>query len=130
MNCDRWRGSSRLYASRVAGCLVGLKCERQGCALTIPRLSHVIAIISPLHPQQSTNRTAKLLRFKHEKHSLNEMASQISDKDLGDAIIQSIEHGSFPQDEHVASAPVPATALPKLLEVVGKAREETKVGHV
>jgi centromere/kinetochore protein ZW10 len=55
------------------------------------------------------------------------MASQISDKDLGDAIIQSIEHGSFPQDEHVASAPIPATALPKLLEVVGKAREDTKV---
>jgi centromere/kinetochore protein ZW10 len=55
------------------------------------------------------------------------MPSQISDKDLGDAIIQSIEHGSFPQDEHVASAPVPATALPNILEIVGKAREDTKV---
>ena len=55
------------------------------------------------------------------------MASQTSEQDLGDAILQSVQHGSFPQSEHVASAPVPATVLPKLLEVVGKAREDTKV---
>ncbi|KAF2710283.1 WD40 repeat-like protein [Pleomassaria siparia CBS 279.74] len=54
------------------------------------------------------------------------MSTQISDKDLSDAILQSVEHGSFPQSEHVASAPVPAASLPKLLEVVGKARENTK----
>lgn len=56
------------------------------------------------------------------------MSSQISDEKLGDAILQSAEHGAFPQDEHVASASVPANALPKLLEVVNKAREDTKVG--
>jgi centromere/kinetochore protein ZW10 len=55
------------------------------------------------------------------------MSSQVSAEKLGDAILQSIEHGAFPQDDDVASASVPSTALPKLLEVVGKAKEDTKV---
>jgi centromere/kinetochore protein ZW10 len=55
------------------------------------------------------------------------MSSQVSADKLGDAILQSVEHGAFPQDEHVASASVPSNALPELLEVVGKAREDTKV---
>jgi centromere/kinetochore protein ZW10 len=57
------------------------------------------------------------------------MSSQVSAEKLGDAILQSIEHGAFPQDDDVASASVPSTALPKLLEVVGKAKEDTKVGR-
>jgi centromere/kinetochore protein ZW10 len=56
------------------------------------------------------------------------MSSQISVEKLGDAILQSAEHGAFPQEEDVASATVPSTALPQLLEVVGKAKEDTKVG--
>lgn len=55
------------------------------------------------------------------------MPSQVSDHQLGDALLQSAAHGAFPQDEHVASATVPSSALPKLLEVVAKAREDTKV---
>ena len=55
------------------------------------------------------------------------MPSQVSDEQLGDALLQSAEHGAFPQDEHVASATVPPSALPKLVEVVNKAREDTKV---
>lgn len=55
------------------------------------------------------------------------MPSQVSDEQLGDALLQSAEHGAFPQDEDVASAIVPPSALPKLLEVVNKAREDTKV---
>ncbi|KAF2242557.1 hypothetical protein BU26DRAFT_466911 [Trematosphaeria pertusa] len=54
------------------------------------------------------------------------MPSQVSVQELGDAILQSVEHGSFPQSEDVASAPVTSTVLPKLLEVVGTARENTK----
>ncbi|CAO2648880.1 Nn.00g098290.m01.CDS01 [Neocucurbitaria sp. VM-36] len=54
------------------------------------------------------------------------MSSQASDEKLGDAILQSAEHGAFPQDEDVASATVPSSALPKLLDIVGKAREATK----
>ena len=55
------------------------------------------------------------------------MSSQVTADKLGDAVLQSVEYGAFPQDEDVASASVPSTALPKLLEVVGKAREDTKV---
>ncbi|KAJ4336220.1 ribosome biogenesis protein ytm1 [Ascochyta clinopodiicola] len=54
------------------------------------------------------------------------MSSTVSDEQLGDAILQSAEHGSFPQDGDVASAAVPSSALPKLLEKIGKAREEAK----
>ncbi|EAT88675.1 hypothetical protein SNOG_03470 [Parastagonospora nodorum SN15] len=52
------------------------------------------------------------------------MSTQVSAEKLGDAILQSVEHGAFPQDEHVASASVPSSALPKLLELVGKAKED------
>ena len=55
------------------------------------------------------------------------MSSQVPDQSLGDAILQSVERGTFPQSEDVASAPVPSSALPKLLEIVGQAREKAKV---
>ena len=55
------------------------------------------------------------------------MSPKVSDEQLGDAILQSAEHGSFPQDGDVASATVPSSALPALLEKVGKAREDAKV---
>ncbi|KAF2134146.1 hypothetical protein P153DRAFT_307043 [Dothidotthia symphoricarpi CBS 119687] len=54
------------------------------------------------------------------------MSLQVSDDKLGDAILQSVQHGVFPQDEHVASATVPPSALPKLLEVVERARVDTQ----
>lgn len=57
------------------------------------------------------------------------MSEQASDAQLGDAILQSVQHGAFPQDERVASSIVPASALPKLLETINKAREETRVRH-
>lgn len=54
------------------------------------------------------------------------MPSKISEKELGDAILQSVEHGAYPESEDVASAELPPTALPNLLEVIGKAREDVK----
>lgn len=58
------------------------------------------------------------------------MSEHASDAQLGDAILQSVQHGAFPQDEQVASASVPATALPKLLETITKAREDTRVRRI
>jgi centromere/kinetochore protein ZW10 len=55
------------------------------------------------------------------------MSSQVSAEKLGDAILQSVEHGAFPQDEDVSSASVPSSALPQLLELVDNAKEATKV---
>ena len=57
------------------------------------------------------------------------MSPNVSDEQLGDAILASAEHGSFPQDGDVASATVPSSALPKLLDKVGKAREDAKVSY-
>jgi len=57
------------------------------------------------------------------------MPPKVSDEQLGDAILESAEHGSFPQDGDVASATVPSSALPKLLEKVGQAREDAKVSQ-
>ncbi|KAF2198254.1 hypothetical protein GQ43DRAFT_422828 [Delitschia confertaspora ATCC 74209] len=54
------------------------------------------------------------------------MLPTISEQVLGEAILQSVQHASFPQAEDVASASVPSTAIPKLLEMVRKAREQTK----
>jgi centromere/kinetochore protein ZW10 len=56
------------------------------------------------------------------------MSSPISDQALGEAILQAVQHGAFPQSEDVASAPVPAEALPKLLEAIKKAQDDIKVG--
>lgn len=54
------------------------------------------------------------------------MPSKISEKELGDAILQSVKHGTYPESEDVASAELPPIALPNLLEVIGKAREDVK----
>ncbi|KAF2474510.1 WD40 repeat-like protein [Lindgomyces ingoldianus] len=54
------------------------------------------------------------------------MPPQVSDQDLGDAILRSVENGAFPQSEDVASALVTSTVVPKLLAAVDKAREDTK----
>ncbi|KAL6709689.1 ribosome biogenesis protein ytm1 [Coniothyrium glycines] len=54
------------------------------------------------------------------------MSSPASHAPLGDAILQSVEHGSFPQDEQVASAAVPASALPDILDTICRAREEAR----
>lgn len=57
------------------------------------------------------------------------MAPQALEEKLGDAVLQSVQHGAFPQDEDVISAPVSSTALPKLLAIVDKAREEAKASQ-
>ncbi|KAJ4344802.1 ribosome biogenesis protein ytm1 [Didymosphaeria variabile] len=54
------------------------------------------------------------------------MSSSVSDQELGDALLHSVQHGSFPQSEHVSSAPVGSAALPKLRQTLEKARDDTK----
>jgi hypothetical protein len=64
---------------------------------------------------------------RHDNSIVIPMTSQVSPDKIGNAILQSVEHGAFPQDEDVASASVPSSALPKLLDIVGKAKEDAKV---
>ncbi|KAF2749467.1 hypothetical protein M011DRAFT_419823 [Sporormia fimetaria CBS 119925] len=54
------------------------------------------------------------------------MAPSVSNQDLGDAVLDSIRNGAFPQSEQVASAQVTTEALPKLLDIVRKAREDAR----
>lgn len=55
------------------------------------------------------------------------MSASVSDQELGDSLLHSVESGSFPQSEHLASAPVGSEALPKLRQTLEKARDDTKV---
>ncbi|RMZ73947.1 microtubule associated [Pyrenophora seminiperda CCB06] len=54
------------------------------------------------------------------------MPSQVSDAQLSHALLDTVAYKRPPQDEHVASAVVPSSALPTLLDVVHKAREDSK----
>lgn len=58
------------------------------------------------------------------------MPSQVSDEQLGQAILNSAKDGSYPASEEVISADVPASALPVALQLLRDAREEVKVSHV
>ena len=55
------------------------------------------------------------------------MSASVSDQELGDSLLHSVKSGSFPQSEHLASAPVGSEALPKLRQTLEKARDDTKV---
>ncbi|OCK75915.1 hypothetical protein K432DRAFT_446386 [Lepidopterella palustris CBS 459.81] len=54
------------------------------------------------------------------------MPPRISEEELGNVILKSVEYGAYPESEHVASAELPPAALPNLLEVIGNARENVK----
>jgi protein transport protein DSL1/ZW10 len=55
------------------------------------------------------------------------MPTKMSPQSLGEALVQSVKDGSFPQSEDVASAPLTSDTIPNLLEVLRKARDEHKV---
>lgn len=55
------------------------------------------------------------------------MPSQISDREYGQAILESVRSGSYPETEDIVSAHLPTSALPTLLKLVAQAREDVKV---
>ena len=56
------------------------------------------------------------------------MPSHTSDRQYGQAIVDSVYNGSYPESEEIVSGDLPQSALPTILELVDKAREEVKVG--
>jgi len=50
-----------------------------------------------------------------------------SQQELGDVLLQFVEHGSYPESEDAISAQLPADAVPSLLDSIAKQREEVKV---
>ena len=57
------------------------------------------------------------------------MPSHISDHEFGQAIVDSIYNGSYPESEDVISAELPQSALPTILALIDQAREDVKVDH-
>lgn len=51
-----------------------------------------------------------------------------SAEELGNAILQSVEYGAYPEEEAVASAKLPGDAIQTVLSLVEKAREDVRVG--
>ncbi|KAK5167266.1 hypothetical protein LTR04_000036 [Oleoguttula sp. CCFEE 6159] len=54
------------------------------------------------------------------------MPSTLSAQEPGPAVLQFVEHGAYPEAEGIASAELPAAALPTLLNSLGEARENVK----
>ncbi|KAH0563008.1 hypothetical protein GP486_002428 [Trichoglossum hirsutum] len=57
------------------------------------------------------------------------MQSQISDEQLGEAVLKSVQYGVYPDSEEVISADVPASALPVVLGILDSARDDVKLTH-
>lgn len=55
------------------------------------------------------------------------MPSAVEDRQLGQAVLDSVQYGSYPESEDVISAEVPPTAIPSILKLLGQAREGVKV---
>ncbi|EOD49321.1 putative centromere kinetochore protein zw10 protein [Neofusicoccum parvum UCRNP2] len=50
----------------------------------------------------------------------------LTPQNLGHAVLESVEHGAYPDSEAVASAQLPAAALPSLLQGIARAQNEVK----
>lgn len=55
------------------------------------------------------------------------MPSTIADQHHGQALLDSIQNGSYPESEEVISADLPSTAIPDILELLKQARKDVKV---
>jgi centromere/kinetochore protein ZW10 len=55
------------------------------------------------------------------------MAAKVPEKELVGALVDYVENGAYPNSEHVASAMLPKSALPALLDGVRKGQEAVKV---
>ena len=55
------------------------------------------------------------------------MPPRVSDEVLSQAIFNSINDGSYPDDEEIVAAELPPSALDKLAELLEQARTEVKV---
>lgn len=55
------------------------------------------------------------------------MPSHISDHQYGEAVLDSVQSGTYPESEEIIAAEVPPSALPTILKLVDQAREDVKV---
>ena len=55
------------------------------------------------------------------------MPSHISDHQYGQAVLNSVQSGTYPESEEIIAAEIPSSALPTILKLVDQAREDVKV---
>lgn len=55
------------------------------------------------------------------------MPNRISDDQYGQAVLQSVQKGAYPDPEELISAELPSSALPKIVKLLDNAREDIKV---
>lgn len=55
------------------------------------------------------------------------MPSQILDRQYGQAVLNSVQSGTYPESEAIVAAELPPSALPTILKLVDQAREDVKV---
>lgn len=57
------------------------------------------------------------------------MPSQISDIQFGQAILQSVQRGSYVGSEEIVASNLPPSALATVIQLVEHARDDVKVGQ-
>lgn len=55
------------------------------------------------------------------------MPSKIPDHHYGQALLDSVQDGSYPESEEIISAELPPPAIPGILNVLEQARNDVKV---
>ena len=55
------------------------------------------------------------------------MVSQITSQQYGQAVLNHVQNGVYPEAEDVVSAELPAAAIPEISRLIGQAREDVKV---
>lgn len=58
------------------------------------------------------------------------MPLHISDHEYGQAVVESVYNGTYPESEEVLSGTLPQSALPTILSLLDQAREDVKVGWI
>jgi hypothetical protein len=56
------------------------------------------------------------------------MSTKASDQELASSILEFVESGAYPESDNVVSTELSSAALPVILDVVGKAESDLKVG--
>lgn len=55
------------------------------------------------------------------------MTSQIDSHKYGQAVLEHVQRGAYPESEEIISAELPSSVLPQVTKLIEEAREDVKV---
>ena len=58
------------------------------------------------------------------------MPLRITPQEYGQAVLDHVQSGAYPESEDVVSAELPPSALPEISKLIQEARDDVKVGHL